>query len=43
MEEILAALAFAAIVTGYVLAIIFIRHEDLDFGSERSVSTDGKK
>jgi hypothetical protein len=28
MYELLGALAFAAVVTGYVLAIIFVRHED---------------
>jgi hypothetical protein len=28
MYELLGALAFAVLVAGYVLAIVFIRHED---------------
>ena len=28
MDEFLGALAFAALVAGYVLAVVFVRHED---------------
>ena len=30
MYELLGALAFATVVVGYVLAVVFIRHEDDD-------------
>lgn len=30
MYEFLCALAFAALVAGYVLAVVFVRHEDDD-------------
>ena len=30
MYELLGALAFAMLVAGYVLAVIFVRHEDDD-------------
>jgi len=39
MYELLGALAFAVLVVGYVLAIVFIRHED-DGLSDR---TDGNR
>ena len=41
MYELLGALAFAALVAGYVLAVVFIRHQDeAGVGSRRSVRHD---
>jgi hypothetical protein len=41
MYELLGALAFAALVAGYVLAVMFVRHQDEpDLGSRRSVRHD---
>jgi hypothetical protein len=44
MYELLGALAFATVVAGYVLAVVFVRHED-DDGIDRhqSVRHEGKK
>ena len=43
MYELLGALAFAALVAGYVLAVVFIRHEDDDGVDEnRSVRHEGR-
>jgi hypothetical protein len=37
MYELLGALAFATLVTGYVLAVVFIRHgHENTFGGQRS-------
>jgi hypothetical protein len=44
MYELLGALAFAALVAGYVLAVVFIRHQDEPgFGSRRSVRHDKRR
>jgi hypothetical protein len=43
MYELLGALAFATLVAGYVLAVIFVRHEDDDGVGHQSVRHDGKK
>jgi hypothetical protein len=43
MYELFGALAFAAVVAGYVLAVVFIRHEDDDGVGHPSVRHDGKK
>ncbi len=37
MYELLGALAFATLVAGYVLAVVFIRHEDDDGVGHQSV------
>jgi hypothetical protein len=37
MYELFGALAFAAMVAGYVLAVVFIRHEDDDGAGHQSV------
>jgi len=37
MYELFGALAFAAMVAGYVLAVVFIRHEDDDGVGHQSV------
>ena len=41
MYELLGALAFATLVAGYVLAVVFVRHEDDD--GHRSVRHEGRK
>jgi hypothetical protein len=43
MYELLGALAFATLVAGYVLAVVFVRHEDDDGVGHPSVRHDGKK
>jgi hypothetical protein len=44
MYELLGALAFGALVAGYVLAIVFVRHEeDGGFGERRSARHEAKK
>jgi hypothetical protein len=41
MYELLGALAFAALVAGYVLAVVFIRHQDEPgLGARRSARHD---
>ena len=41
MYELLGALAFAAVLAGYVLAVVFIRHQDEPrLGSRRPVRPD---
>jgi hypothetical protein len=41
MYELLGAIAFAALVAGYVLAVVFIRHQDEDgVNGRRSVRHD---
>jgi hypothetical protein len=44
MYELLGAFAFATLVAGYVLAVVFVRHED-DRGvnGNRSVHHEGRK
>ncbi len=37
MYELLGALAFAALISGYVLAVVFIRHEDDGTDDQHSV------
>lgn len=39
MYELLGALAFAALVLGHVLAVLFIRHDQKDEGSVRHHGT----
>jgi hypothetical protein len=42
MYELLGALAFAAIIAGYVLAVVFVRHEqETVFTGRRSIGHDG--
>ena len=43
MYELLGALAFATLVTGYVLAVFFVRHEHDGFSRGPSVRHEGKK
>jgi hypothetical protein len=43
MYELLGALAFATLVTGYVLAVFFVRHGDDGFHGRPSVRHEGKK
>jgi len=43
MYEVLGALAFATLVAGYVLAVVFIRHQDDDGIGHPSPRHDGKK
>lgn len=44
MYELLGALAFATLVAGYVLAVVFVRHEDDDGVNERrTVGREGRK
>jgi hypothetical protein len=43
MYELLGALAFATLVAGYVLAVVFIRHQDDDGIGHQSARHDGKK
>jgi hypothetical protein len=43
MYELLGALAFATLVAGYVLAVVFIRHENDDGVDHQSVRHEGKK
>jgi hypothetical protein len=43
MYELLGALAFATLVAGYVLAVVFVRHQDDDGVGHESVRHDGKK
>jgi hypothetical protein len=40
MYELLGALAFAALVAGYVLAVVFIRHQEPGLGARRSARHD---
>ena len=40
MYELLGALAFAAVVVGYVLAVMFIRHGE-EFGPRHPTRPDG--
>jgi hypothetical protein len=41
MYELLGALAFAALIAGYVLAVVFIRHQDDEgFVGRRSIRND---
>jgi hypothetical protein len=43
MYELLGALAFATLVAGYVLAVMFVRHEDDDgVDDHRSVRHEGR-
>jgi hypothetical protein len=42
MYELLGALAFATLVTGYVLAVFFVRHGDDGFSRRPSVRHEGK-
>jgi hypothetical protein len=43
MYELLGALAFATLVAGYVLAVVFVRHEDDGFQRRSPVRQEGKK
>ena len=44
MYELLGALAFAILVAAYVLAVLFVRHQDDGgLGDRRSVRPEGKK
>lgn len=43
MYELLGALAFATVVVGYVLAIIFVRHEDDGYRGRPSVRHEDMK
>ena len=45
MYELLGALAFATLVAGYILAVVFVRHEKGDDGADghRSVRHEGTK
>jgi hypothetical protein len=42
MYELLGALAFSAVVSGYVLAVLFIRHQDgKELGDRHPIRPDG--
>ena len=44
MYELLGALAFATLITGYVLAVMFIRHPDNEgFSGRGPIRHEGKK
>lgn len=40
MYELLGGLAFAALAVGYVLAIVFVRHEDDGFNRQRPIRSE---